>query len=138
LHHLDSNEFTTLTQQVTETFTKRMRQQPTTMITASNLHHVLVALAPAVNTFGRPPPRQCAFHIVPPYYFDPLLLDAQDWEVLRSDAVIAHPEVTLRAGKEFKILGEILLAQPAFKVSSKVMKSKSKDPKAKEDSWGSP
>ena len=93
MHHLDSNEFTTLTQQVTETFTKRMRQQPTTVITASNLHHVLVALAPTVNTFGRPPPKQCAFHIVPPYYFDPALINAQDWEVLRSDSTVAHPEI---------------------------------------------
>ena len=64
-------------------------------------------MSAVVNTRDAPLPKRFAFHIVPPYYFDPALLNAQDWEVLRSDSTTAHPEIALRAGKEFRILGEI-------------------------------
>jgi len=70
-----------------------MQLRPFIKITAENLHLVQVVLSPAVNTLGAPPPRRFAFHIVPPYYFDPQLLDAQDWEVLRSESTTAHPEI---------------------------------------------
>jgi hypothetical protein len=88
-------------------YTSLMRMRPMTVITAENLHRVQVVLSPAVNTRDAPLPKRLAFHIVPPYYFDTALINAQDWEVLRSDSMIAHPEIALRAGKEFRILGEI-------------------------------
>jgi len=118
-----------------------------TVITAENLHRVQVVLSPAVNTRDAPLPKRLAFHIVPPYYFDPALLNAQDWEVLRSDSTIAHPEVALRAGKEFRILGEVatcslaeLDAQQPKQKEPKKDASKTKikgKEEVQEDSWGS-
>ena len=137
LDNIESKDFGRLTMHVVGRYTSLMRMQPMQVITADNLHLVQVVMSAVVNTRDAPLPKRFAFHIVPPYYFDPALLNAQDWEVLRSDSMLAHPEVLAMAGKEFKILGEILLAQPAFEASSKVMKSKSKT-KDKEDSWGSP
>jgi len=107
LDGIESKDFGRLATHVAGRYTSLMRMRPMQVITADNLHLVQVAMSVVVNTRDAPLPKRFAFHIVPPYYFDPALLNAQDWEVPRSDSPKAHPEIALRAGKEFRILREI-------------------------------
>ena len=107
LDGIESKDFGLLTMHVAGRYSELMRMRPMTVITADNLHFVQVVLSPLVNTRDAPLPKRFAFHIVPPYYFDPALINAQDWEVLRSVSTTTHPEIVAKAGTEFRILGEI-------------------------------
>ena len=74
-------------------YTLKMRQQPTIAITLKNLQSVQVVLSPKVNTKDAPLPKRCAFHVVPPHYFDPALSDSKDWRALLSKASDDNPDV---------------------------------------------
>jgi hypothetical protein len=68
-----------------------------------------VVLSPAVNTGDKAPPKKLAFHIVPPHYFDPFLIDSNDWASLLSGSLDKHPVVPAGEGASFNVLNEIFM-----------------------------